>query len=208
MEAYPNQSPFTLSGKGQYQRKSFFTLLRSSLIVSTRRLLRGPQLPNWSWMLETSTHLMRAQARTAFDMATPAESREYEDALIFYSSAMPQVNVVSVDAPIKGDWYQPKSDVSEVTVLYLHGGGYTYYPKALRSLIALVALAAKARTFAPDYRLAPEHSFPAQLEDARASYLWLLEEGIQAEQLVVIGDSAGGNLTLALMLALRDAHLP
>lgn len=208
MEEYPNRAPFTLSGKAQYQRKSFLALLHSSLVVSTRRLLRGPQLPNWSWMFETSTHLMRAQARIAFDMPNPADSREYEDALVFYSSAMPQVDVVPVAAPIKGHWYQPKSDGGEVTVLYLHGGGYHYYPKALCGLIALVALAAKARTFAVDYRLAPEYPFPAQLEDARASYLWLLEEGTKPERLVVIGDSAGGNLTLALMLALRDAHLP
>jgi acetyl esterase/lipase len=72
----------------------------------------------------------------------------------------------------------------------------------------MVALSAKSRLFALDYRLAPEYKFPAQLTDASNAYKWLLSQGVDPAQLVVIGDSAGGNLTLALILSLRDSSLP
>jgi acetyl esterase/lipase len=64
------------------------------------------------------------------------------------------------------------------------------------------------RLFSLDYRLAPEHPFPAALEDARAGYLWLLDQGFQPERIALAGDSAGGGLSMALMLALRDEGLP
>ena len=118
------------------------------------------------------------------------------------------MSIEPVAAPVRGDWYGPETQREGRTVLYLHGGGYAYYPRGHRNLIALVALAAKARTFALDYRLIPEHPFPAQLEDARAAYLWMLDSGVDPHRLVVAGDSAGGNLVLALLLALRDAQVP
>lgn len=101
-----------------------------------------------------------------------------------------------------------KSGAKNITVLYLHGGGYAYYSKSHENLIALVTLAAKSNTFALDYRLIPEHPFPAQLEDALGAYRWLLDTGTKPEKLVIMGDSAGGNLTLALLLTLRDSKLP
>ena len=94
------------------------------------------------------------------------------------------------------------------TVLYFHGGGYSFYPRAYANFIALITLAAKSRTFALDYRLSPEHRFPAQLEDALNAYRWLLETGVDPDHLVLAGDSAGGNLALALLLAARDSKLP
>ena len=94
------------------------------------------------------------------------------------------------------------------TVLYFHGGGYSFYPQAYANFIALITQAAKSRTFALDYRLSPEHRFPAQLEDALNAYRWLLETGADPESLIFAGDSAGGNLALALLLAVRDRKLP
>jgi epsilon-lactone hydrolase len=201
------RTSFQLSGRWQYRLRSVFNLYWSTLYVSVRRLLRGPRFPNWSWALETSTHVLKAQAAAAFDLPNIADGREYEDALIFGSAAVAQVNMDAVNQPVKGHWYQPRSAVRSVTVLYLHGGGYAYYSKAHQNLIALVTLAAASKTFALDYRLAPEHPFPAQLDDALAAYRWLLDTGTAPEQLVIIGDSAGGNLTLALLLALREAQL-
>ncbi len=95
-----------------------------------------------------------------------------------------------------------------MTVLYFHGGGYSFYPQAYAHFIALITLAAKSRTFALDYRLSPEHRFPAQLEDALSAYRWLLEQGVDPARLIFAGDSAGGNLTLALLLAARESKLP
>jgi monoterpene epsilon-lactone hydrolase len=203
-----NQMPFQLFGKWDYRLRSLLILYWSLLYVSIRRLLRGPLLPNWSWMFEISIHFIKNQTAIAFDMTDHAEGREYENSLVFASPAKARVKIEPVNAPVKGHWYRPKSETKDLTVLYLHGGGYAYYSKAHENLIALVTLAAKSQTFALDYRLIPEHPFPAQLEDALAAYRWLLETGIKAEHLVVIGDSAGGNLTLALLLALRDAKLP
>ena len=199
---------FQLYGKWSYRLRSLLALYWSLLYVSIRRLLRGPLLPNWNWMFEVSTHFIRTQTVTAFNMANHMEGREYENSLVFTSPALAKMKIESINAPVKGHWYHPKSETKDITVLYLHGGGYAYYSKAHENLIALVTLAAKSQTFALDYCLIPEHPFPAQLDDALAAYRWLLETGIKPEHLVVIGDSAGGNLTLALLLALRDSKLP
>jgi acetyl esterase/lipase len=92
------------------------------------------------------------------------------------------------------------------TMLYLHGGGYCMGSIAShRALAARLGAAAACRVLLIDYRLAPEHPFPAALKDARAAYEWLLGQGVDASRLVAAGDSAGGGLALALLLALaRD----
>ena len=94
-------------------------------------------------------------------------------------------------------------------VLYLHGGAYRLgAPSTYRHFTWRIASAAQARVLVIDYRLAPEHPFPAALEDAVSYYCWLLAEGADPRQIVVIGDSAGGGLALALLLKLRDSGLP
>jgi len=94
-------------------------------------------------------------------------------------------------------------------VLYLHGGGYVIgSPRSHRHLAAAVARASAARALLLDYRLAPEHPFPAALDDAVAAYEWLLGQGLDARRIVVAGDSAGGGLTVATLLALRDRGRP
>lgn len=118
-----------------------------------------------------------------------------------------QIEAVEV-FPVKGRWFVPQTALDEYVILYLHGGGYAFSARTHDNLIALVALAAQARTFALDYRLTPEHPFPTQLEDAQAAYHWLLSSGIASQHIVVAGDSAGGNLALAQLLALRDAQQP
>jgi len=93
-------------------------------------------------------------------------------------------------------------------VLYLHGGGYVSGSPALyRNFTWRVAAAARARVLAVDYRLAPEHPFPAALEDAVAACRWLLAGGADPRRTAVMGDSAGGGLALALLLRLRDGGL-
>jgi monoterpene epsilon-lactone hydrolase len=94
-------------------------------------------------------------------------------------------------------------------VLYLHGGGYVMgSTDSHRHLAAAIAEAAQASVLLPAYRLAPEHPFPAALDDALAAYRWLLDGGQAPTSLVIAGDSAGGGLAVATLLAARDRGLP
>jgi epsilon-lactone hydrolase len=94
-------------------------------------------------------------------------------------------------------------------LLYLHGGGFIAgSPAVYRHLAWRIARAAGAQVLSPDYRLAPEHPFPAALDDALAAYGWLLAEGVEPHQIAVVGDSAGGGLAFSLVLRLRDENRP
>ena len=109
---------------------------------------------------------------------------------------------------IPGVWADGAQDNSRV-LLYLHGGAYVVgTPHGYRSLSSNVAKEAGTSLFSPRYRLAPEHQFPAPVDDALAAYRGLLEEGYDAASIVVAGDSAGGGLAAALLLAIREADLP
>jgi acetyl esterase/lipase len=94
-------------------------------------------------------------------------------------------------------------------VLYLHGGGYVIGSlDSHRHLAAEVGRACGVRALAIDYRMAPEHPFPAAVEDALAAYRFLLDSGIRPARICIAGDSAGGGLVVAAMLAIRGAELP
>jgi acetyl esterase/lipase len=94
-------------------------------------------------------------------------------------------------------------------VLYLHGGGFVTGASSLyRHLTWRFAAAARARLLSVDYRLAPEHPFPAPVEDAVTAYRWLLADGADARRVAVMGDSAGGTLAFAMLLKARDEGLP
>jgi len=109
----------------------------------------------------------------------------------------------------RGEWLIPDGRVQSVVVLYLHGGGYVGgSPAGYRSLTGAIARRTSARVYVPNYRLAPEHRFPAAVDDSIAAYLGLLESGVSASHIVVAGDSAGGGLTLSTALALRERGLP
>ena len=112
---------------------------------------------------------------------------------------------------IKAEWMEVPPVSRERVFLLLHGGGYTSgSPRTHRKLAAALSRAAYARVLSPDYRLAPEHPFPAAVKDALKLFGWLLEQGIPPENVVVGGDSAGGGLALSMLLALRNAgaHMP
>src|SRR5262245_34456723 len=94
---------------------------------------------------------------------------------------------------------------SDRMILYLHGGAYAYgSPSHYRDFIWRIAAAASARVLCIDYRLAPEHPFPAALDDAVAAYRWLLAAGAAPARLAMMGDSAGGGLVFGTLLRLRD----
>ena len=109
---------------------------------------------------------------------------------------------------VKAEWSStPDADPSKA-MLYLHGGGYVIGSlDSHRHLAAEAGRAARCRTLAIDYRLAPEHPFPAAVDDAVAAYRFLLASGVQPGGITIAGDSAGGGLVVAAMLAIRDAGL-
>lgn len=107
------------------------------------------------------------------------------------------------------EWVLPADSIPTQVVFYLHGGAYvTKMPLLHRTFLHKLAKESKAQFLMVDYRLAPEFPFPAALADALTAYQWLLKQGWEPNQILVAGDSAGGGLALALLLALRDLKLP
>ncbi len=107
------------------------------------------------------------------------------------------------------EWLIPRGSSEKHALLYLHGGGYVAgaAPQQVE-MVAYLAQQIGIPTLMVDYRLAPEHPFPAPLDDCVAAYRWLLEIGISASNIVVAGDSAGGNLTITTLMKLRDSSDP
>ena len=107
---------------------------------------------------------------------------------------------------INGEWIAAPGVADDGALLFLHGGGYIMgSPRTHRALMSRLSRAAGVRTLGVDYRLAPEHPFPAAFEDAVAAYRWLLSNGVPPEKIVIAGDSCGGGLTVATLVALRAA---
>lgn len=163
-------------------------------------------------MTDKGIHFVRAHlARLPpANTLTLAERRaQYERAERVFPTP-PELKVEVVTAPDRpAEWLTPPGARTDAAVLYLHGGGYVIgSPRSHRHLAAAIARAAGTRALLLDYRLAPEHPFPAGLEDAVAAYQWLLAGGVAPARIVVAGDSAGGGLTMATLLALRERGLP
>ncbi len=136
--------------------------------------------------------------------------RKLDRLAIRFGGKAPGVQVEKIDIDgLPAEWLTPHAPGQSGTLLYLHGGGYIICsPETHRPMIAALARQANARALVIDYRLAPEHPFPAGLDDALKAYRWLIAQGTPAESITVAGDSAGGGLTLALLLSLRDAGEP
>ncbi len=110
---------------------------------------------------------------------------------------------------VPAEWADPPDAAPGRAVLYLHGGGYGIGSTAShRHLVGKLAKAAGLRILSLDYRLAPEHPFPAAVQDAVAAATWLMQDAVQPDRLVVAGDSAGGGLAIATCLSLRDTGQP
>ena len=145
-----------------------------------------------NWNRDTSVAQMRSDWDAAFGGSTAAVTCER----------------VSADG-VDGEWISPANAPEDKAILYFHGGGFRIGSvTSHRDLIAQIALASGCRVLAINYRLAPEHRFPAALDDALATYGWMLDRGLKPGNIAFAGDSAGGNLALAAMLAYRDRGLP
>lgn len=161
--------------------------MASAEIIKLKGLLRAKALPPETSIAERRALMEKLAFRVADDVVVEKRTVAGRDA----------------------EWLcAPGADAGHV-LLYLHGGGYVMgSPNTHRALAGELSRAAGACVLLPDYRLAPEAPFPAAVDDARAAYQWLLGEGHAAERLAIAGDSAGGGLTVATLLSLRDHGLP
>ena len=177
--------------------------------VGVRRFRRGPLLPSWSFRLEFITELERAIILLLLPLH-PQVTRTLADRALSRTPLHRRVSCERVaTGDLRGEWIAPKAGAAEGVVLYLHGGGYVLCSiETHRDLLTRLALESGAKVFALDYRLAPEHPYPAALEDATRAYCWLVEQAVDPARLAVVGDSAGGGLTAALLQRLREVGAP
>ena len=148
---------------------------------------------------------LRAQPQSG-DLTIAEERANYEKMCSRFNSGVDAImEAVNADG-VPAEWSTPPGADAERVIFYLHGGGYQMgSPLTHRGLVARIARAASARALSLDYRLAPEHRFPAALEDSVAAYQWLRRQGKGADRITFAGDSAGGGLVLATMIAVRDS---
>lgn len=195
------------SGRIGFRIRCIATLLWSGVYVAIRRLFRGPLLPSWSLLFEASTRYQKAIYKAVYDRPYIEEGRELIDALVVQVPSLEKVRMEQVDSPIAGTWVRPEASPREGVILYLHGA-YAFFAAADKGFTADIAVETGLNVFALDYRLTPEHPFPAQLEDALGAYDWLVESGYQPKDITLMGTSAGGNLCLSLSLKIRDSGRP
>ena len=131
-------------------------------------------------------------------------------AIMIEAQAPAGVTCTPVEAGgVSAEWSVADGADQDKVILYVHGGGYVMGSAGShRDMTGRLSQAAGARVLSLNYRLAPEHPFPAPVDDSVAAYRWLLGQGIQASNIAIAGDSAGGGLALAALIAIRDAGEP
>src|SRR5690242_7502661 len=126
-----------VQGPVRYQIQSAAQLAAAISKVSIRRLLKGPRRPSWNWWVEVATALLNRQLTTAFGMSDPPEARTFLDSIVVRSPALSEVTITPLShESFKGAWFVGRNTHPQVTVLYLHGGGFTFYPQSYASFIA------------------------------------------------------------------------
>lgn len=158
-------------------------------------------------MLVPALRLMRAEMKRIPD---PVRLRAIAARLDALGTRSPDVHAEPVTAGgVPASWIDVQGVAQDAVVLYLHGGAFiAETPTFHGALLARICRETGARGLMVSYRLAPEHRYPAALDDCIAAYRWLLDEGHETRRIIVAGDSAGGNLALALLLRARDEGLP
>jgi epsilon-lactone hydrolase len=185
--------------------------LAVATLVFVRRLFRGPKRPGWNFTFETGVEIVRRLVRrgesalAAGKALPPLPDPPRSPA----SSRVRTETGVLAGLPTEFHTALERGDAPLATILYLHGGGYvSCSPATHRELTRRLAIAANARCVVPNYRKAPEHVFPAAVDDAVACYHELLVSGVSSSALFIAGDSAGGGLCLALLQRLRELDAP
>lgn len=166
-------------------------------MIKNRHLMRG-QWKQPAWDANTSIQAFRDQCE-----------REAAKAPMPGGVAVQPVKIDGLPEGLKAEWLVPEGAPAEPVIFYCHGGGYISGSCSdHRALVGKLAKGAGMRLLLFEYRLAPEHPFPAAVEDTLTAYRWLLGQGIDAHNIVIAGESAGGGLALAALLAFKDTCLP
>lgn len=168
------------------------------------------RLPSWQALWLDLLLRLVVKHRVAPDVDLPALRRRYEmlDFAAFGVSC--DIKRTPVDAGgVRAEWLEVPQSQPERVLLYFHGGGFTLrLPKLYARFTARVARTLGARVLLVDYRLAPEHPFPAGVDDCLSVYRWLVAQGVAAHNVVMAGDSAGANLALVTLLGAKASGLP
>lgn len=174
------------------------------------RLTRGKPRPTWSFQFQLVQRFLRLDwERTAdWDLV---RVRHAVDARPYPATWVKRA--VASDGELGGvptRTYAPKADARPGAILFFHGGSCVYgsAKTSHADLLARLAVTAKVEVIGVEYRLAPEHPYPAQLEDALAAFAALVARGVAPERVILAGDSAGGNIALTTQIALRDRGEP
>jgi acetyl esterase/lipase len=168
------------------------------------------------------SHLLKGQLKREVvtrDTDTVKMRKTFEEGAQKFGSIPPEVTVSPVRIPglpegCFAEWIHPTGSAASPTaadkaIFYTHGGGYISGNCVdHRMHVAKFVKASGVGALLYDYRLAPEHPFPAAMQDTLAAYRWLLEQGVRPENIAIVGESAGGGLCLASLLAIRDEGLP
>jgi acetyl esterase/lipase len=167
-------------------------------------------MPSWQGRLLKLLLRLRARYYHNSEGKSIEARRASLESLSDFFKTKQEYDSLSVDAGgVPAEWIKIQRVSGSTTILYLHGGGYSGGSVIThRSLAAEIAKAAQASALIIDYRLAPEHCYPAPVEDAINAFQLLLSQKIAPENIVIAGDSAGGGLALALLVALRDEGAP
>jgi monoterpene epsilon-lactone hydrolase len=153
---------------------------------------------------------MTMRERLTHDADVVALRRKYEKLDIRKFRPEADVTRTPVDCgAVPAEWLSVRGSREERVLLYLHGGSFAFhFPNAYAALTARLCRQLGTRALIPDYRLAPEHPFPAAPDDCEIAYRWLLRSGVDPANIVLAGDSAGGNLALVTLQRARAAGLP
>jgi acetyl esterase/lipase len=174
------------------------------VVTNNEKLFKGEMTPDELWTVITKKEMvtLAGMLRNMFEqMATMRMEQNPLPA---------DVQVVKVDADgVPAEWQIVPAAAEDRVLLYFHGGGWVFGSVyAYRPLTVALGKVTKMRVLSVNYRLAPEHPYPASLEDCTNAYQWLLRHGFKPPNIIIAGDSAGGNLTLTTILNLRDKGIP
>ena len=161
----------------------------------------GGRLARWAlWKINLMLRLtVKHTYRYGFDVPAYRKSMDKLDPKLSKSDPATRRSTVDCNG-VPADWVEVPESRGDKVILYLHGGAWCLsFPTLHHNMVARLCRLTGARSLLVDYRLAPEHPFPAAIDDCWTSWRWLLAQGVAAKDIVIVGDSAGGNLTMALL---------